>query len=124
MDDRQRYFYGISQAYQKRWDRVTDARTDLQAELLETEVLWGKSLINLIGPINALERELYLAVLNHITIINPESEPETKAAYIEIKRKKRDILYDQSGDEPDEYMLDLTKAISTIEDHLKPHLSL
>ncbi len=122
MNSEQLHFYGISGAYQKRWDRVSEVRTDLQAELLEAEVLWGKALNTLIEPIHKLERELFISVLNYITIINPMTEPETKKAYLDIKGKRRDVLYEISEDEPDEYARELTSAITAIENHLKPHL--
>ncbi len=122
MNFQQLDFYGMSGAYQKRWDRVTEVRTDLQAELIEAEVLWGKALNVLCDSIFKLERELFLALRNYITIINPATEPETKKAYIEIKRMKRDILYEISEGEPDEYAQDLTSAITAIENYLKPHL--
>ncbi len=86
MDSQQIHFYGVSGAYQKRWDRVVEVRTELQAELIEAEVLWGDTLNVLIDPINKLERELFITLTNYITIINPKTEPDTKQAYIEIRK--------------------------------------
>ena len=122
MNSGQRHFYGLAGAYQKRWDRVTEVRSELQAELLEAEVLWGKALIPLIDPIHKLERELFITVMNYITIINPETELDTKQAYIKIRKEKRDILYEISENDPDEYATELTAAIISIENYLKPHL--
>ncbi|MFD2273256.1 hypothetical protein ACFS07_25195 [Undibacterium arcticum] len=51
--------YGTANAYQKRWDKVTDVRSDLQTELLEAEVIWGRIIHEKFDPLFKLQNELF-----------------------------------------------------------------
>src|SRR4051812_47421939 len=41
MGNEYRRFYGLSKGYQNRWDKVVEVESELRAELVEAEVLWG-----------------------------------------------------------------------------------
>lgn len=114
--------YGSANAYQKRWDKVTEVRMDLQTELLEAEAIWGKTIYEKFEPVFKLQQELLSSVHTYVSACNPSESEQSRAAYQEIMRKQRDILYDVSSESPDEYTQDVTRAIEAIESFLKPHL--
>lgn len=78
MSREQLRYYGLSNAYQKRWDKVTEARADLQTELLEAEVLWGQEIHNRFEPVFKLQHELYVAVHFYLTVCNPDAPEHTR----------------------------------------------
>lgn len=119
--DQQRY-YGLSKAYQNRWDKVVQVRNDLQTELLEAEVIWGKEIHDRFEPLFKLQQELFADIHSYLVVCNPAEHQQTRDAMAEIRRKRREVLYDISDLEPDKYSEEVALAISSIETHLKPHL--
>jgi hypothetical protein len=122
MSQEQLRFFELSNAYQKRWDRVTDVRTELQTELLEAEVLWGQEIHKQFEPLFKLQHELFIAVHFYITVCDPDVPQHTREAREKAIRNNRDILYDLSGETEDEFTSDVNRAIASIEAFLKPHL--
>jgi hypothetical protein len=122
MSKEQLRHYGLTNAYQKRWDKVTEIRTDLQTEMLEAEAIWGRIVCEKFEPVFKLQQELFSSVYAHVSACNPDESEQSRAAYQEIKQKQRDILYDLSSESPDGYTQDVTRAIEAIESFLKPHL--
>lgn len=116
-------FYGTSKAYQVRWDKVQEERTSLYADLLEAKAIWGTDLNNLFKTVFDLQHELFIYIRQHLEIINPDTNRESKEAIQNIKKNKRDIMYDISTDDPDEYKTELINAIKKIENYLKPNLN-
>jgi hypothetical protein len=114
--------YGIAKAYQKRWDKVTEVRTDLQTEMLEAEAIWGRVIYDKFEPIFKLQQELYSSVHAYVSACNPNESEQSRTVYQEIMRKQRDILYDQTQENPDEFTQDINSVIQEIESFLKPHL--
>ena len=115
-------FYGISKAYQERWDKVQTERTSLYADLLEAEAIWGNELKDLFKRIFDIEHELFTRIRHYIELINPETEEASKEVIRKIDKKNRDIMYDDLGEEPDEFKKDLISAIEDVEKYLKPNL--
>lgn len=122
MSYEERRYYGLSQAYQGRWNKVTAARDDLQTELLEAEVIWGKAIHEQFEPLFTLQLELFSDIHSYLIVCNPAEHADSKHAISEIRRKRREVLYDTSSFEPDPFSIDIEKAISGIETFLKPHL--
>ena len=58
MSDEDLRYYGLSRAYQLRWDKVNEVRNDLQTELIEAEVLWGRVVYKQFQPLFTLQNEL------------------------------------------------------------------
>lgn len=115
-------FYGLAEAYQARWDKVQEHRTCLYTDLIESEAIWGNDLKELFEPIFKLQHELFVRVRHHIELMNPDTREAEKEAIRNIDEKKRDILYDDLGEEPDEYNAELLDLISEVEGYLKPKL--
>lgn len=115
--------YGTSKGYQARWDKVQEQRTALYADLLEAEAIWGSELQTLFKVVFDLEHELFTRIRHYLELINPDTHQGTKDAITKIDAEARDIMYDISGDEPDEYKQDMLNAIEPIEAYLKPKLN-
>lgn len=123
MSQEQIRFYGTSKAYQTRWDKVQNKRTFLYADMLESEAIWGNELNDLFRKVFDLEHELFTRIRHYIELINPDTGMASKEAIRKIDEKKRDIMYDNRSEEPDEYKQELISAIEDIEKYLKPVLS-
>lgn len=115
-------YYGSSRAYQTRWQKVADVRTDLQAELLEAEVLWGSDLEKRFEVFNKLEKELFIAIRDDLTLRNPKESEAMKQAVQRRRAIARDVMYDDLSETGDDFTKELLQAILPIEDFLKPHL--
>ena len=116
-------FFGTSKAYQSRWDKVQKERTNLYADLLEAEALWGLDLKNLFRTIYELEHELFTYIRLYLRVINPDDSERSRQAYEKILGNKRDIMYDDLGDEDDDYKKEFREGVEKIEEYLKPKLS-
>jgi hypothetical protein len=116
-------YFGIYHAYQTRWEKVTGARDDLQTELLEAEVVWGKAIYENFEPLFALQKELFADVHSYLALTNPDAGKEEKASWNQIRRERRKVIYDLAVSGQDEYSTDIANAISGIESYLKPHLA-
>lgn len=114
--------YGTAIAYQARWQKVAEVRSDLQAELLEAEVLWGSELRNRFDALNQLEHELFVAVRRHLEMVDPQAPDARKQALSKRQQASRDIIYDDMDEDGDEYTKDVIRAIERIETYLKAHL--
>ncbi len=114
--------YGSAMAYQARWQRVSDVRTELQTELLEAEVLWGTELRKRFVALDKLEHELFVAVRSYLDLCNPNAPEPRKQAVYKRRNTERDIMYDDLSEEGDEFTRDVLRAIGPIEDYVKPHL--
>lgn len=115
--------YGTSKGYQARWTKVQEQRTALYADLLEAEAIWGSELQTLFKVIFDLEHELFTRIRHYLELLNPDTHQRTKDAITKIVAESRDIMYDISGDETDEYKQDMLNAIEPIEAYLKPKLN-
>ena len=123
MSSDQIQFYGTSKTYQVRWDKVQNERTNLYADLLEAEALWGDELKELFKVVFDLEHELFTSIRHYIELINPDTNEASKEAIRNIDKKRRDIMYDDLSDGGDEYKNDLKVGVENIEKYLKPKLT-
>jgi len=122
MSRQQLRHYGSANAYQKRWDRVTDVRTDLQTELLEAEAVWGRVIHEKFEPLFKLQQELFVSVHAYVSACNPNESEQSRAIYEGVIRKRKNILYDHSSENPDDFTIDVSNAIGVIESFLQQHL--
>ena len=114
-------FYGMSAAYEKRWDYVVNSRRELDAELLEAEVIWDRGIHDRYSKLLQLQQELLTYLNTYLKVQNPKTAPSMRDSYSEILRKGREVLY-ADGSPNDEFARDLGSALAEIEEHLKPHL--
>lgn len=122
MSREQSRFHGISEAYQARWKQVIEARRNLDADLLEAEVVWGRDLKTRVDAVRKLEHELFIAVRHHLQLQNPDERIETREAVEKISRKLRDVLYEGGDGETDPFADDYSGSVAEVENYLRPHL--
>lgn len=122
MNREQIHHYGQGRAYQLRWDKVTEIRNELQTELLEGEVIWGDALHKKYEPLFKLQQELFVTIHSYLRATDPAVSEPSRQATQRVLEKRRDVMYDESGETPDEFSQDIAKAIASIETYLKPHL--
>lgn len=118
LSDREKRWHALAQAYQRRWEPVPKAKTALDTNLLEAEVVWGKEIVRLADPLHEFVGKLLWAVQDHIEAMNPNNMQRASAEEI---KERRGIMYDRgSGD--DEYKKQLEATISALENELRPHI--
>jgi len=94
--------------YSIRWKKVQEAKTNLEAELLEAEVSWGDDATKAQKSLDDLAKKLFSALmlfLNENAKLNDENDK---------------LIYD-FGDK-DEFSPKINNAIKEIKEFLKPHL--
>jgi hypothetical protein len=115
--------YGTARAYQARWDKVNEARAELQTDLLEAEVIWGDVIQKKFSRLFELQGELFSVVQTYLVTMDSNQPQTIRDSYREIMKTKRDIMYDlSSADKLDDFTKDVTIAVKAIEEHLVPHL--
>jgi hypothetical protein len=107
--------------YQRRWNFVLQARTDLDVELLEAEILWGTELDHARKLLTACITELWSAILRHVREKQDRGFKESTEAW----EKREAVLYQLSGDPlEDPFAQRLNAAIVAFETALRPHIGL
>jgi hypothetical protein len=120
LSEREKNWYALAQAYQKRWEPVPAAKAKLDANLLEAEAVWGRSILNKVMPLNGLIAELLWAIQDHMEARNPNVDYESPGRE-EIK-KRHEIMYACSDSEKDEYKKRFEAVVYDIESELKPRI--
>ena len=93
--------------YGKRWEKVTSSLSDLEVELLEAEVSWGPSALEVTTDFNNLRKKIFVSLKMFL-----EQRP--------LNEEREDVIYDAGED--DAFNIEMKKAIEKIENFLKPHL--
>ena len=99
-------------AYKIRWDQLSTALIDFQAELLEAEALWGSPIRNSSASLSQCIRELNAAIaewLHGKTHLDPTRDEHVTG-----------IIYELGDSNP--FSERLAAAIGDIESQLRPHL--
>ena len=122
MSREQSRFYGVSRAYQSRWEKVQVERASLYADTLVAEALWGDELKRLFKDLYSLEHELLACIRLYLDAINPDIPDDTKDATAEIRKKRRDIMYDDLSEDGDEYRKQFRSKVEAVEKYLKSKL--
>jgi hypothetical protein len=120
MSPEQRHHYGVFKGYANRWQPVIDIQADLDAAVLEAEVLWGSQIRAVIAPLLALERELFVEMTFTVRMSDPRETREGAEAMQQILRARRRVLY--QTDEGDAFATDVSNAIAAVETYVRPHL--
>jgi len=116
-------YYGLSNAYQTRWSKIQGIRSEMYADILESEVLWGTGLKDVFLPILDLERELHTNIRRFLEINNPDVSSAQKAVLSRRLNENREVMYSDLDEEPDAFRQELETAISGMEAYLKPKLN-
>ncbi len=93
--------------YSSRWKKVQEARTNLEAELLEAEVSWGAAAIDAQKNLDNLTKELFAALQLFLDGDVKGNNTEYKLIYAVVTE--------------DEFSVKIDAAIEEIRNFLKPH---
>lgn len=101
--------------YYFRWQKITEAMSELQLEQLEAEVLWGKEVLEKIDPIRSCVTELNMKLSQ---FLNPDLKTFSSD---EI----REVIYEnRSKDSSDKFTSKIDNAVNVVGNFLKPKYKL
>jgi hypothetical protein len=120
-DDQQRK-KATALAYNRRWSGVTKAMADLQADLLEAEVIWGDPVRAAHKRLLACVAELFSSLSMHLRAQdNPELQRQLGGKFDEYFA----VVYQMSDDPAkDQFTNKVAAAVKEFEKLLRPHLSM
>jgi hypothetical protein len=106
--------------YKNRWDSVWNAIQEFDSQTLEAEALWGASIRAKTDALRQCVREVNAAIDAVIgdKAVGGENFKADKA----FAKAMRSIVAASRDDEKNEMNQKLSKAISSIEDEVRPHL--
>lgn len=117
MNHTQKSYREISYAYQKRWERLIKIKPALYEMVLESQVLWGNSLREIIEKLFKLEFQLQSAISNYIEARNPDKNRS------DVLKPDSELVFDSLCDD-DSFRVKINEIIKEAEDNLKPRLKL
>ncbi|WP_426192562.1 hypothetical protein [Massilia sp. DWR3-1-1] len=115
-------YRGLVLAYEGRWGKLVAVHSDLQTDLIEGEVVWGDAVHQKFKSLLALVEELGSAIRAYLASSNPSLDPETRGLYSDMLAKKRDVMYDTSDFQRNEYTEEIKLALAETEQYLRPKL--
>lgn len=114
-------FYGLFKAYEKRWDKVVGLQSEIYANLIEAEALWGDELSAMWKILRKKENQLLMQLQNYIQICNPKTPAHEKDRLQASQEKMHNTLYE--GGENDlfkiQFEAELLKMTSYIKEKIK-----
>jgi hypothetical protein len=106
--------------YEKRWGAVSNALSELDAGLLEGEVLWGSDIRELAKPLKMCAIELYTAIQIHFDAFN---QGDRRWKTPEDLRDNDEVVFSMGeGPDKDKFYAKVLEAITPIEKKLRPYL--
>ena len=112
----------ISQAvYQERWKVLQAALTELEADSLEAEVLWGKGLTDSLKPLHDQVRVLFVGIQRYLYSLG-ELYSTRKERHTERYAEAYETVMDFGED--DSLNKKVEDAVKQAEEALRPYLSL
>jgi hypothetical protein len=114
-------FRDMEFAYTNRWKQVQEAVTELQAEQLEAETLWGGRILEVLIPFHKCVIRLNIAVNNYLRHRNP-AMPDGQRRLLKDTDQILFGLPDTEGVDP--FGQELSNAMRGIEEYLRPHVEM
>lgn len=118
LSDKEKEWHALAQAYQKRWQPLSDAKAELDTELLEAEAVWGVEIREKFSRLDGLVTELSLAVEYYLDVRNPNVQEEWTP---KERKESREIMYAHGS--KDKFKEKLEAVLKDIETVLKPHIT-
>lgn len=86
--------------YRMRWEKMIEALSELQAEQLEGEVLWGKEIIKKLNPIRTCVTKLNIAVSDLLRPANSRirSSEDIRQVIYELRTEQETDMFSQEID--------------------------
>ena len=114
--DREYRFKSTSAVFRKRWEKISDASTDLEINAIEVEVLWGRGIQEALVGVSRLISDLNFNVGWYLRELGGygSGKPE------DMERLERYVY--SMGPENDDFAKKLSAAVETVEESLKQYL--
>lgn len=111
--------HAIAAVYDRRWKRVAEVKTDLEADAFEAEALWGSEQTDeALEPLRGFYGRLFAVMSEHVMRLRGGIHAPDAERGREIRRR---LL---GAGEEDELGDQLDEAIESVEEFLRPHLEL
>lgn len=112
--------------YQKRWDRLAEALSDLRVEEREAEVLWGRDIRSAFASLHDCVSKLHFAIYRHVRDVSESSAPhQTRRLSPEDRQEVDAVIYQLSDDpEKDQFTGEISEAVEEVENRVRPHLKI
>jgi hypothetical protein len=111
---------GYAFLYTNRWSPVWQAMQEFDANVLEAEALWGRSIRTATDPLRKVVREVNVAI--DAIIANAASGGEDFSNDRDFGKKMRSTVSAVRTDSKNEVNIKLAAAVQSIDDQLRPHL--
>lgn len=121
-DFAQQRFDGTVRAYIKRQNICAQARLEVNTLLLESEFFWDNELTVMFKKLFEFEREFMSFIDIHFQSMRPDYDEADRKTFCELKKKRRDILYDKFDDEGDEFRKEFLACLEKMTSYLKSKL--
>lgn len=115
-------FYGLSEAYYNRLERVVSAKSILLVNLTESEAMWGTELKKLSEKYFKHERYLTSKLNFYLAMMNPKIDKRLAESHLSDMEVIHKIIFD-SLDESDDYNKKLNEFIKPMEEYLRSKMS-
>lgn len=109
-------------SYQQRFASLDEVQARLNRGLLESEIVWGADLKSLYERVQRLQGELEAYIAVYLRVNNPSEDEGLVNAYRKILENRRDVMYEPPLEGEDHFKKDLTVALGSLEEYLKPKL--
>jgi len=109
--------------YERRWKRLSSAMSDLQLEVTEAEVVWGRAVVGQLKPLRECVGELYASLM--LFLRRKQERPQGRSANPEALERIDRIIYKISDDpDQDPFTGKVARAVAQVEDFVRPYLRL
>lgn len=96
--------------YKMRWEKVTNAYTEMESHLLAAEVLWGSEILNKIKPLNKKVVKLNMSLRRYLML----------GSRINNSENLSEIVYDTSDEnKKDSFSQEIDEAVEEIANYIK-----
>jgi hypothetical protein len=109
--------------YERRWKRLATALSDLQVEVIETEVIWGKSAVAQLKPLRQCVSDLNANLT--LFFLHKRRQSDGYQTAPDVRERTEQIVWKVSDDPgQDQFSRRIEEAVAQIEDLVRPRLKL
>jgi hypothetical protein len=113
-------YEGAAYVYEKRWEKMTEAFSELEEHHLDAQVEWGPEFQNVIMNLRTCRAELLVEIQR---LLDEKKNPHRITRDRESLEKAFSILYDHGGNtEFDKFTPKINAAVKEFEVWLRPHI--
>jgi hypothetical protein len=111
-------FMSTSAVYKVRWEKISDALTDLEVNSLEADVLWGPQIRDSLAELARQISDLNFNIGMYLRELSDHGSGKPE----DMERYEKYVFW--MGPENDEFDKKLSSAIEAVDDLLRPFLKI